>query len=282
MGIIIIGSSLISYALGAYYAVDPTTIILIVIILAAVLFIITYSITRTLEGLAEANRLKSEFIGVVSHQLRAPLSNLKWVNEFLKSGRLGKVEEKQAEYFKILEENTNRMEELISDLLTVSKIERGKLPLHKTEFSLLNLTQQIISEFKVLAQTSNAEIKLEVPQTLPQSFADPDQIKLVIENLLDNAIRYIKDKGEVKITIETKDRQLLFRIKDNGVGIPKKDQKYIFQRFFRSRNILKYQTQGSGLGLYIAKSIVERSGGKIGFTSKENIGSTFWFTLPIK
>ena len=92
----------------------------------------------------------------------------------------------------------------------------------------------------------------------------------------------IKEKGKVEIKLEKVDKYCRFEIKDTGVGIPKKDQKYIFQKFFRSENVMRYQTQGSGLGLYIAKSIVERSGGKIGFESQENKGSTFWFTLLIK
>ena len=86
----------------------------------------------------------------------------------------------------------------------------------------------------------------------------------------------------MEIKIESQEKNIYFEIEDNGVGIPKEEQKYIFQKFFRSGNILRYQTQGSGLGLYISKAIIEKSGGKIGFKSQEGIGSTFWFTLPIK
>ena len=282
MGIIIIGSILVAYATGTRYIKNPETIALIVLFIALILFIIAFIITRSFERMAEASRMKSEFISIVSHQLRAPLSNLRWAIEFLMSGRLGKTEEKQADYFKILKENSARMEELVQDLLIVSRLETATLPLKKKEISLVDLTKELIKEFEPFAKASNVDISFEPEENLPRIFADPSQISLVIENLLDNAIRYIKDKGKVSIKLKKQRGHLYFEIEDNGVGIPKEDQKYIFQKFFRSENVLRYQTQGSGLGLYISKAVVERSGGKIGFKSEENKGSTFWFTLPIK
>lgn len=282
MGIVIIGVSLISYALGTRYLVEPEMVALLVLLVTIVLFVIAFTIVRNFERLAEVSRMKTEFISVVSHQLRSPLSNLKWAIELLMSGRLGKIEEKQTEYFKILKENSARMAELVSDLLVVSRIETATLALKKKEISLEELTKELISEFNLFARASNVEIKFQPQKNLPQVWLDPSQIKLVIENFLDNAIRYVKEKGKVEICLKKTDKAVLFEIKDNGVGIPKEDRKYIFQKFFRSENVLRYQTQGSGLGLYIAKAIVEKSGGKIGFESGESKGSTFWFTLPIK
>ena len=282
MGIVIIATALITYSLGTHYVTDPSLVSLIVLVLAVVLFIVSFSIIRGLEKLAEANRMKSEFVNIVSHQLKTPLSNLKWTVEFLTSGRSGEIKGKQAEYFRILKENSNRMGELVSDLLTISRIESGKLPLHKVEFSFEELTKEVISGVKLLARSSNVEIKFEAPKSLPSILADPSRIKVVIENLLTNAINYTKNRGGVKIKLGLEEKNLLFEIKDSGVGIPEKDQKHIFQKFFRSRNVLYHQTQGSGLGLYITKSIIEKSGGKIWFKSKEGEGTTFYFTLPIK
>jgi len=281
MGIIIIVSTLAVYALGSRYVEDPQVVVLIVLSVTAILFTIGVIITRSFERLAEANRMKSEFISVVSHQLRSPLSNLRWAIELLTSGRVNGVSEKQLEYFKILKENSARMRELVSDLLIVSRLETAKLPLKKKEVSLEDLAREIIEELEPFAKASNVKLDLKAPKNLPKVFTDSSQVRLVIENLLDNAIRYIKEKGQVEIKLEKRRKNLYFEIKDNGVGIPKEDQKYIFQKFFRSENVMRYQTQGSGLGLYITKSIVKRSGGKIGFKSQEGIGSTFWFTLPI-
>ncbi len=282
MGIIILGSALIAYTLGTRYIEDPQAVVLIVLGLTAILFIMAFIITRSFERLAEASRMKSEFISVISHQLRTPLSNLKWAIEILMSGRLGRIEEQQTEYFRILKENISRMTELVSDLLTVSRIETATLLLEKKEVFLPDLIKNLILKFKPFAQASNIEIIFRPQENLPKVLTDISQIKSVMENLLDNAIRYIKNSGQVEVLLEKRGKNLYFEIKDNGVGIPKEDQKYIFQKFFRSGNVLKYQTQGSGLGLYISKAIIEKLGGKIGFQSKENKGSTFWFTLPIK
>jgi len=282
MGVIIIGSSLATYTIGTKYIGDPFTVAFIVLLVTIVLFVIAFVITRSFEGLAETNRRKSEFVSIISHQLRAPLSNLKWAIEFLISGRADSIVAKQLEYFKIIRENSDRMEELVSDLLTISKLEMTNVPQRKQEVDLGELVRDLASKFKPFAESSNVEIKIETEPGLPKVFIDISQIHQVITNLLDNAIRYIKEKGEVDIRISKQKNCLYFEIKDNGVGIPEGDTKYIFQKFFRSENALRYQTQGSGLGLYIAKAVIEKMGGKIGFKSQEGKGSTFYFTLPIK
>jgi len=282
MGLIIITSMITFYQIGTRYIVKPEIILLIISGITIILLIIGFIIIRSFERLVEVSRMKSEFINIVSHQLRSPLTSLKWATEALMSGRLGPIEEKQTEYFRILKENSARMEELISDLLIVSKIETATLSIKKEKISLEDLIKKTISRLEPFAKASNVTIKFESEINLPEISTDSSQIKIVVENILDNAIRYIKDKGKVGIKLEKKGKNLYCEIKDNGVGISKEDRKYIFQKFFRSQNILKYQTCGSGLGLYISKAIVEKAGGKIGFKSEENKGSTFWFTLPIK
>ena len=280
MGLIIIGSTLVIYVIGTRYVESPELVALMVLLTALVLFIIAFIITRSFERLAEANRMKSEFVKIVSHQLRSPMTNLKWSIDLLMSGELGEIGKEQIEYFKILRENVSRMTELVKDLLTVSRIEEGSLLVKKEMVSLEQIVKDLILRFKPLALASNVVVKLETQKDLPEILVDSYQIKTVIENLLDNAIRYVKGRGEVLIKIEKKEEGLCFKVKDTGVGIPKEDQKYIFQKFFRAENAIRQQTQGSGLGLFIAKSIIERLGGKIGFQSEENKGTTFWFTLP--
>ncbi|MFC1629928.1 sensor histidine kinase [Patescibacteria group bacterium] len=281
MGIMTIVAILTSYGIGIRYVAEPEIVVLVVLVLSALLMLVTFTITQSFERLIEANRMKSEFVSIVSHQIRSPLSNLRWSLELLMSGRLGPIEAAQLEYFRILKESSNRMRDLTKDLLTVSRIDQGRLPLNPKAFSIPDLVKGLVSEFIPLATASNVKIEVVVDNNLPSVFADQQKVGLVVENFLDNSIRYIEEKGKVKMKITKEKNCIRFEISDNGVGIPKDDQKYMFRRFFRSSNVLKRQTQGTGLGLYIAKSIIERSKGKIGFQSKENQGSTFWFTLPI-
>jgi len=282
MGLIIIVSSILSYMIGSRYIDDPGTVALVVIIITAVLFTIASIITRSFENLAELSRMKSEFINVVSHQIRSPLTNLKWALDFLTSNDWKKTPEKEEEYRSVLYENINRMSELVDDLLVVSRLEQGTVPLRKKEVSLEKMVEGLLSEFKSFAAACNLKIEFSHQAGLPLVFVDPSQMKIVFENLIDNAIRYTKGGGKIRLHLEKKDKNIYFEIKDSGVGIPKEDQKYIFQKFFRSENMMREQTKGSGLGLFITKAIVEEMGGKIGFISEEGKGTTFFFNLPIK
>jgi len=279
MGIIIIGVAITAYLIGMRYIEDPEIIALMVLTLSGILFIFTYIITISFEKLAEASRMKSEFVKIVSHQLRSPITNLSWAIDSLMSGGLGRIQKSQLDYFKILKENSGRMKELIKDLLITSRIEEGALPIRKEKVSLVKIVKSLISEFRPFALASNVKVEFDLDKDLPEIFTDSHQIRVVVENLLDNAIRYIKRKGKVKIHLGKKENDIYFRIKDNGIGILEEDQKYIFQKFFRSRS---EEEQGTGLGLFITKSIIERLGGKIWFESEKGKGTTFWFNLPIK
>ena len=286
MGVIMAGIIIAVYGIGLYYVNDPQVIALSVLFLTAGLFIITFIITKAFERAAEANRLKSEFVSIVTHQLRSPLTSLSWAIEALISGEFGKVEEKQLEYLKILKENNKRMGELISDLITVTKVEDGSQFQNKESVSLEATTKDLLFKFQPFIRASNIDLKIKTDDKLPQVLTVVNQIKIVIENLIDNAVRYAKpknsEKGVIEISIIKKEKNIQFEIKDNGVGIPKDDQRYIFQKFFRSQNVKEMQPYGSGLGLFITKSIVTKLGGKIWFKSEEGRGTTFWFLLPIK
>jgi len=281
MGIVIIISALFTYSISFKYIDDPLLIALIVLLISWILLIMAYVVTHGVEKLADAARLKMEFLTIMTHQLRAPFANLKWIIDLLVSGKIGTISNDQKEYLDILAENSKRLEELINKIITASKIEAGQFPLDKKPFSLKELVQRVVTSARAYAEASNVKITLNIQENLPKAFGDQARIREVIENFLDNAIKYSKGKGEVEISVFKKDKSLYLEVKDSGVGIPKEDQKYIFQKFFRAKSAFKHQTQGSGLGLFIAKSIILAHKGKIGFKSQEGKGSTFWFTIPI-
>jgi signal transduction histidine kinase len=282
MGLIIIITISGSYIVGTRFVSDPAIVALLDVVFAAVLFTISFIITQSFERLAEASRMKSEFINIVSHNLRSPITNIKWVTEFLTSKDVKMTEEKKDEYFNHLRDNIARMIELVDELLIVSRIEEGSLPIRKKEDSLEKLVSSLLDRSKVYAEASNLKISFYPQKNLPNAFFDSVLLKLAVENLIDNAIRYTRKGGKIDIWLEKRDNYLYFKIKDQGVGIPSKDQHFIFQKFFRSENALREQTKGSGLGLYITRLIVEKSGGKIWFESEEGKGTAFYFILPIK
>lgn len=283
MGAVIIITAIVSYLIGSRYITEPSLVALIDITVTTSLFIISFIITRSFEKLAEASQMKTEFIDIVSHQLRSPLTNLKWGIEFLGLGKMDLPSAKKKEYFNNLQENVARMIELVDDLLVVSRIEQGTIQTIRKEVCLEDMIKKLIARSSIFADASNVKIKLYPQKNVPRAFIDLSQIKLVIENLIDNAIRYTRGKGDIEIYIEKNNKkEVLVKIKDSGVGIPEKDKRFIFQKFYRASNVLKQQTRGSGLGLFVVKSIIKKAKGRIWFESQEGKGTTFFFTLPTK
>lgn len=282
MGLVIVASILLTYFIGARFIADPLVVAVIVILITVLLFILDFIVTRSFDRLAEVAKMRADFVSIVSHQLRSPLTNLRWAIDALNLEETQKISKEQLEYLEILRENSERMTSLVSDLLNLTRIEEGRLPARKEAFSLIQLVQEVIREFKPFAQAHNLKLAFKSPKNLPLAFADPRQIRQVVEILLSNALQYTKNKGKIEISLSQPAKEIIFQIKDNGIGIPKESQRYVFQKFFRAENAKEIQTQGSGLGLFIAKSIIQRSGGKIWFESKEGKGTTFWFSLPSK
>jgi len=271
--------------IGTYFIAikytEPEIVALIVIIITGFLTIINYLIIQGFEKLAEANRLKTEFVSIASHQLRTPLTGIKWTINLMMHKQSDQFTKEQLKRLKNIEQSNQRMIDLVNDLLNVSRIEQKRLGLKSKTISLEKTLKEILPEYDVLAKATHTKISLDIKKKLPLIVVDPQGIQLVIHNLIDNAIRYNKPKGQIKIRLSKKPGFVRCEIEDQGVGIPDQDKKNIFQKFFRCRNALKYQTEGTGLGLFIAKAIIDASKGKINFRSQEGQGSTFWFELPI-
>ena len=230
----------------------------------------------------EIDTMKSEFVSVASHQLRTPLSAIKWFLEMLIAGDAGAINENQKEFLDRAYESNERMIKLVNDLLNVSRMESGKIKFEPKPTQLGDIFQSVITELTPLTRARNISIQSAFADAkLPEVFVDPDKMRQVIMNLVSNAIKYTSGRGKIELFYERHPNELVFNIKDNGIGIPKDQQYKVFNKFFRADNVMKVQTEGSGLGLYIAKVMIESSGGRMWFSSQENKGTTFSFSLPI-
>lgn len=234
----------------------------------------------------EVDRLKTEFVSVASHQLRTPLTAIRWNLEDVQSQELGPLLPAQQDSIHQATESATRMIGLVNELLDVSRLESGRLSVHPKPTDIHQLVKDVIQEQCATAAANDCVIAYHEPKIqLEPINVDPVLIRQVAMNLVSNAVKYSLGVGKpAKVEVKlSRDGEHYYRVevKDNGMGIGEKEQERIFQRFFRADAAVKKQTEGSGLGLYIAKLIMEASGGMISFSSKEGQGSTFWFLLPI-
>ena len=232
--------------------------------------------------LQELDKLKSEFISIAAHQLRTPLSAIKWVFSVLMEGHLGALVAEQKSYLMKGEESTTRMIHLVDALLAVTRIESG---MEEYKFFMLpfdDVVKNIVLELAQHAKESGVEISFHMEGNAHTSaMVDPDKIGFVFENLIDNAIKYTPKGGTIKVTLgEGENDTLLVMIADTGMGIPPDEQGNIFAKFYRASNAVKTVTDGNGLGLFVAKHIIENHGGTITFESALGMGTVFRISIP--
>lgn len=235
---------------------------------------------RDLTGEIENDKLKSDFISIASHQLRTPLSAINMYTHMLQGGLAGDLTPEQQPYIHTILSSVERMNTLIDTLLNITRIEAGSIHIKLQSVRLDDLTREIMTEFVPAAQAKDITLSADIPDDLAPFYTDGLLVKEVCANLLSNAIKYTPDGGTVHFTLSDNGKELRWEVADNGYGIPEAAQKNIFLKFFRAENILSKDVSGTGLGLYLIKSIAESLGGELWFESRENVGSTFHFTLP--
>lgn len=229
------------------------------------------------------DQAKTEFVSLASHQLRTPLTSIKWYTEMILTGDVGTTTPKQKKYLKEIYAGNQRMVELVNALLSVSRLELGTFAVQPELTDAVELTKNAIEEQKPQITIKKIRLTTSFPKGTATLMTDPKLLHMVMQNLLSNAIKYTGEHGEIAITIASEERKknMLFTIADTGCGVPKNQQDKIFTKLFRADNARSIDAEGTGLGLYIVKSIIEQSGGKISFESEENKGTTFRITLPI-
>ena len=239
-------------------------------------------LTRANERLHELDQAKSDFISIVAHQLRTPLSGVKWTLNMVLGDTLGPLTNEQRSFLMKCYESNERMIILINDMLGADRIDSDKLKYRFVPTQIFDLLDSVLFEMTSLVTKRKLQMSfINKDRNLPKVFIDLGQMRAVLQNLLENAVRYTLPGGKIEIRFQVREKFLEISIKDDGIGILEEDEKNIFKRFFRARNAIKMETDGSGLGLFIAKGIIEKHGGKIWFESREGDGTTFSFTVPI-
>ncbi len=251
-------------------------------------------IERDITKEKKVDQAKTEFVSLASHQLRTPLSTISWYTEMLLDEDAGKINKEQKKYLKEIYNGNQRMVELINALLSVSRLELGTFVVDPEEIDPIILSESIINEIRHEAERKKQLIETNYEEKNMKINADPKLMRVIFQNLLSNAVKYTPENGTIKLEMLTVKRgdvisskkinknSLLITVSDTGYGIPYSQQEYIFSKLFRADNILERDTEGTGLGLYIVKEIINHSEGYVWFKSKENEGTTFYVTLPLE
>ncbi len=223
------------------------------------------------------DELKSNLVATVAHEFRTPLTSLRMALHLCLEQVVGPITDKQADLLYVARQDTERLQQIVDDLLDLSRIQSGRIELHQRPVDAASIARDAAQAFRAPAESKGIDLRLELLPSLGTVVADPERIDLAFANLVGNAVKYTPAGGSVAISAERRGGVVRYSVTDNGPGVPPELRQAIFEKFFRRPGAT---TPGAGLGLFIAKEIVEAHGGKIGVEGEPGAGSTFWFELP--
>jgi signal transduction histidine kinase len=229
----------------------------------------------------EVAQAKNEFVSLVSHELRTPMTSIKGYTDLMLKGAVGALNEQQRNFMTIVKSNVDRMADLVSDLLDVSRLETGRVRLELDRLDLASVIMEISQELAEMMRQRELALHFDLSPGLPPVYADRGRVVQVLLNLLSNAYRYTPAGGSITIAVHTLDGKVRVDVIDTGIGIPDQDHETIFERFYRADHPVVREQTGTGLGLPIARSLIEMHGGRLWLRSEVDVGSTFSFTLPV-
>jgi len=230
--------------------------------------------------------MKTQLLALAAHQLRTPLTAVQWIFDALVKGDYGELTKEQQEAAQKGYDSTRRMTRLISALLDAAAIEEGRFGYQFRTADIKEIVRNIAEDLRTAARAKGVNLSIRIQGSLPQVFIDPDKIRLALENLIVNAIQYTSEKGTITISVSMREqrqkkKEIVVSVQDTGIGMSKEERKKLFTRFFRAQEAITMHAEGAGLGLFIAKNIIERHGGNIQAESEKGKGSTFTFTIPL-
>ncbi|MEN9560995.1 MAG: hypothetical protein RIQ56_268 [Candidatus Parcubacteria bacterium] len=242
---------------------------------------VVHDITKEME----IDKSKTEFVSLASHQLKTPLTSIRWLVEALMSGSLGEMNPQQKKYAENIQQTVQRMIDMVNDLLTVSRIELNKLARQIEEIDVQAFAQNVIDEQRHDAESKQIKFNFTCEPNLPHISADKISLRHVFQNLISNAIKYTPIQGTVtcKLSLSgAKQESLFLEVSDTGIGIPKAEHDRVFEKLHRAKNAQALVPDGTGLGLYVVKTVIDKAGGGISFESVEGKGTTFYVTIPVR
>jgi signal transduction histidine kinase len=223
-----------------------------------------------------------EAISLVAHELKNPLASIRGYTELLLAGSVGEINPNQTKFLNTILANIYRMSELLGDLNDTARIDSGSERLEMTTIAPMEVIDQVVDSLLPQLEEKGLLLCTDIPEDLPTILVDRSRTVQILTNLVGNAAKYTLPGGKITVIVQPQADKVQFAIQDNGIGIKKEDQEYIFQRYYRTEDVHARDIPGTGLGLYICKKLVEMQGGEIWFESEYGKGTTFYFTARIQ